>query len=53
MTKMLFELNDVIKEYDGVPVLHIENLQFEENKIYAIMGPNGSGKSTLLKLLNL
>ncbi|HBI27424.1 MAG TPA: phosphate ABC transporter ATP-binding protein [Peptococcaceae bacterium] len=53
MTKMLFELNDVIKEYDGVQVLHIENLQFEENKIYAIMGPNGSGKSTLLKLLNL
>ncbi len=53
MHKTLFELEDVIKKYDKVPVLHVKNLKLEENEIYAIMGPNGSGKSTLLKLLNL
>lgn len=53
MPQSLFELKDVVKEYDGVPVLQIKDLQMEERKIYAIMGPNGSGKSTLLKLLNL
>lgn len=50
---MLFELEGVVKEYDGVPVLNVKELRLEKDKIYAIMGPNGSGKSTMLKLLNL
>lgn len=50
---LLFKLEDVIKKYDGVPVLKVNNLEIAKNRIYAVIGPNGSGKSTLLKLLNL
>lgn len=39
------------KEYDGVKVLDIERLSFEEGVLHVVMGPNGSGKSTLLGLL--
>jgi len=42
---------DLIKEYDGVRVVDIEGLFFEEGRFHVLMGPNGSGKSTLLEII--
>lgn len=39
------------KEYDGVRVLDIEDLVFNEGRFHVVMGPNGSGKSTLLGII--
>ena len=44
-------IKNILKKYKGIPVLKINDLNFIEGEIIAIMGPNGSGKSTLLKLL--
>jgi len=33
--------------------LHIDDLEFSNRNIHAILGPNGSGKSTLLKIIAL
>lgn len=53
MSDFLFEIKDLVKKYDGRPVLEIDDLKLEGDKVYAILGPNGSGKSTLLRILNL
>jgi tungstate transport system ATP-binding protein len=37
------------KEYNGKEVLYIEELNFKEGYVYALMGLNGSGKTTLLQ----
>lgn len=44
-------LTGVRKSYGKRVVLNIENLAFDEGKIYAILGPNGSGKTTMLKII--
>ncbi|NDI35288.1 ABC transporter ATP-binding protein [Chengkuizengella sediminis] len=41
-----------LKNVEVNPILHIEDLTFEKQKITSIIGKSGSGKSTLLKLLN-
>lgn len=46
-------LNNIKKEYEGKQVLNINELEFNEGKIYGILGANGSGKSTLLDILAL
>lgn len=45
----MIEIRNLTTFYDNEKVLEIENLNFEEGKITAIVGLNGSGKSTLLK----
>ena len=40
------------KEYSGKEVLHIDELNFEEGHVYALMGLNGSGKTTLLQCVS-
>lgn len=40
---------EVSKEYNGKEVLYIEELNFKEGYVYALMGLNGSGKTTLLQ----
>lgn len=47
----MIKIKDIIKEYDGRRILNIDELIFDDNKIYSIMGANGSGKSTLLRIL--
>ncbi|MBI5287181.1 MAG: ABC transporter ATP-binding protein [Deltaproteobacteria bacterium] len=49
----LLEAKDVRKSYNGILVLDIPFLSFEEGKVYCLMGPNGAGKTTLLKIFNL
>ena len=53
MDKLIFKVRNLKKVYNGKIVLDIDNLNFQEGKIYAIVGPNGSGKTTLLNILNL
>ncbi len=47
---MLYELNDVVREYKGRVALNIPHLEIEAGKIYTLIGPNGAGKTTLLNL---
>ena len=42
----------VSKEYNGKEVLYIDELNFEEGYVYALMGLNGSGKTTLLQCVS-
>jgi len=53
MDKLIFKVRNLKKIYNGKIVLDVDNLNFQEGKIYAIVGPNGSGKTTLLNILNL
>jgi len=53
MDKLIFKVRNLKKAYNSKIVLGVDNLNFQEGKIYAIVGPNGSGKTTLLNILNL
>jgi tungstate transport system ATP-binding protein len=53
MDKLIFKVRNLKKTYNDKIVLDIDNLNFQEGRIYAIVGPNGSGKTTLLNILNL
>ncbi|MGB2783234.1 MAG: ATP-binding cassette domain-containing protein [Atribacterota bacterium] len=53
MDKLTLKVRNLKKVYNGKTVLDVDNLNFQEGKIYAIVGPNGSGKTTLLNILNL
>ncbi|MGV8980100.1 ATP-binding cassette domain-containing protein [Clostridium sp.] len=46
---MNIKLIDVCKEYNGKEVLNIDELNFKEGYVYALLGLNGSGKTTLLQ----
>ena len=49
---MLYRLKNVLKSYDGKPVLDINTLYLEKGKIIGLLGPNGAGKTTLLEILS-
>jgi tungstate transport system ATP-binding protein len=53
MDKLIFKVRNLKKVYNNKIVLDVDNLNFQEGQIYAIVGPNGSGKTTLLNILNL
>lgn len=48
----MISVNQVNKTFDQTQVLHDVTIDFEEEKVYAIIGSSGSGKSTLLRMLN-
>ena len=43
---------NINKSYNGKSILKNVCIEFEENKITALIGKSGSGKSTLLKMIN-
>lgn len=46
---MNIKIVDASKEYNEKEVLYLEELNFKEGYVYALMGLNGSGKTTLLQ----
>ncbi|MBF0524771.1 MAG: ABC-F family ATP-binding cassette domain-containing protein [Deltaproteobacteria bacterium] len=49
--KVVLELKDVAKTYDGPPVYeHLDFAVYRGDRL-ALVGPNGAGKTTLMKLL--
>ncbi|MBZ9686474.1 energy-coupling factor ABC transporter ATP-binding protein [Clostridium estertheticum] len=49
---MKIKVLDLSKEYNGKEVLYIDELNFKEGYVYALMGLNGSGKTTLLQCVS-
>ena len=45
------KLENLVKLYGSVEVLHGINLEFEANEFTALVGPSGCGKSTTLRML--
>ncbi|MGM0124371.1 hypothetical protein IGI37_001748 [Enterococcus sp. AZ194] len=48
---MLIQVNQVTKNYGGMPVLENSSLEIHEGRKVGLIGNNGSGKSTLLKIM--
>ncbi|RCX16873.1 putative multiple sugar transport system ATP-binding protein [Anaerobacterium chartisolvens] len=52
MSRILLEMQDIVKEFPGVRALDHVNIQVAEKSIHALVGENGAGKSTLMKVLS-
>jgi putrescine transport system ATP-binding protein len=50
MTAFL-QIEDVVKDFDGVKAVNHISLAIERGEIFALLGPSGCGKTTLLRLL--
>ena len=51
MTQALIEMQQITKEYRGVPALQNVNFNVMPGEIHALLGENGAGKSTLTKII--
>lgn len=49
---MAIKIKDLDKQYEKLKVLSNFNIEFEEEKITALLGPSGSGKTTLLNIIS-
>jgi sulfate transport system ATP-binding protein len=48
---MSITLDQVTKQYQGVPVVNDVSLEVGEGEFFVLLGPSGSGKSTLLRAI--
>ena len=48
---MLLELENIQKNFGGVPALKNGKLRVEPGEVHALVGENGAGKSTLMKIV--
>ncbi len=48
----LLEMNDIVKSFYGVEVLHKVHFSLRKGTVHALMGENGAGKSTLMNILS-
>ncbi|MCM1259838.1 MAG: ABC transporter ATP-binding protein [Prevotella sp.] len=51
MKKVLIELNNLSKEFDGINVVNHIDLSIYENEFLTILGPSGCGKTTTLRMI--
>ncbi len=47
----MLEVRDVLKSYDGRPVVHHVSFEVKPGEIFALLGPNGAGKTTLIRMI--
>jgi ABC-2 type transport system ATP-binding protein len=45
----VIEVENLVKRYDGVPVVDGVSFEVEKGEIFAILGPNGAGKTTTVE----
>jgi ABC-2 type transport system ATP-binding protein len=45
----VIEVEDLVKRYDGVPVVDRVSFDVERGEVFAILGPNGAGKTTTVE----
>jgi len=46
------QIQNLIKEFDGIKAVDHLSFEVEENSIVALVGPNGSGKTTVFNLIS-
>ncbi|KGM98016.1 spermidine/putrescine ABC transporter ATP-binding protein [Clostridium novyi A str. 4552] len=51
MAENIIEINNVYKEFNGVPILKDINLNIKKNEFLTLLGPSGCGKTTTLRIL--
>ena len=47
----LVELKNIVKEFNGEPVLRSINLDVHDNEFMTLLGPSGCGKTTTLRII--
>ncbi len=47
----MLEVRDVMKSYDGRPVVNRVSFSVEPGEVFALLGPNGAGKTTLIRMI--
>ena len=52
MISPILQIDNIIKEFSGVRVLHRITLDIFPGEVLGILGENGAGKSTLLKIIS-
>mgnify|MGYP000504206376 CR=1 FL=1 len=50
-TSLIVQTENIIKEFNGVRVLHGIDFSLSEGEIHAVIGENGAGKSTLMNII--
>ena len=51
MSKVLIDLKNISKSFDGQMVLDDLNLYIRENEFLTLLGPSGCGKTTTLRII--
>jgi ABC-2 type transport system ATP-binding protein len=47
----MLELNNLIKQYDGIRAVDSIELKIEKGSIFGFLGPNGAGKTTTIRMI--
>ncbi len=51
MSEILIEAKNLVKRYDGVPVVKDVSFSVARGEIFGLLGPNGAGKTTTILML--
>ena len=51
MGKVIIELQDIVKKFDGQVIVDHLNLTIYENEFLTLLGPSGCGKTTTLRMI--
>lgn len=51
VSNIILSVKDLVKKYDGVPVVKGISFDVKRGEIFGILGPNGAGKTTTLEMI--